>query len=151
MAVLARGVSQAGGHGGSVLQRQLFGRFSFLEGFVLPLGFQHALEVQACRHICKGHRTWNPHESRNKELWSHHPVPAFPSQFQGLESPSRSRQANRMELAEQGLELVRTWLPGKSQDSCTPSTLMVQALTHSLAKEGLPQGDGSSLAITAGL
>lgn len=56
MAVLARGVSQAGGHGGSVLQRQLLGSFSFLVGLVLPLGFQHALEVQARRHICRGHR-----------------------------------------------------------------------------------------------
>lgn len=56
MAVLARGVSQAGGHGGSVLQRQLLGRFGFFVGFVLPLGFQHALEVQVCRHIWK----WNP-------------------------------------------------------------------------------------------
>lgn len=54
VAVLARGVSQAGGHGGSVLQRQLLGSFSFLVGFVLPLGFQHALEVQARRHICRG-------------------------------------------------------------------------------------------------
>lgn len=60
VAVLARGVGQAGGHGGSVLQRQLLGGFGFLVGFVLPLGFQHALEVQARRHICRGYRTWNP-------------------------------------------------------------------------------------------
>lgn len=55
MAVLASGVGQAaGGHGGSVLERELFGSFHFLVGFVLPLGFQHALEVQAGRHVCGG-------------------------------------------------------------------------------------------------
>lgn len=56
-----------------------------------------------------------------------------------------------MELAEHGLELVGTWLPGKSQDSSIPSTLVVKAVTQPLAKEGQSQGDGSSLAITAGL
>lgn len=56
-----------------------------------------------------------------------------------------------MELAEHGLELVGTWLPGKSQDSFIPSTLMVKALTQALAEEGQSQGDGSSLAITAAL
>lgn len=46
--VLASRVRQAAGrHGGSVLERELFGRFHFLVGFVLPLRFQHALEVQA--------------------------------------------------------------------------------------------------------
>lgn len=55
MAVLASRVRQAAGrHGGSVLERQLFGRFDFLVGFVLPLRFQHALEVQARWHVCRG-------------------------------------------------------------------------------------------------
>lgn len=55
VAVLASWVGQAaGGHGGSVLQRELFGSFHFLVGFVLPLGFQHALEVEAGRHVCGG-------------------------------------------------------------------------------------------------
>lgn len=55
MAVLASGVGQAaGGHGGSVLERELLGSFHLLVGFVLPLGFQHALEVQAGRHVCGG-------------------------------------------------------------------------------------------------
>lgn len=56
-----------------------------------------------------------------------------------------------MELAEHGLELAGTWLPGKSQDSLIPSTLVVKALPQPLAKEGQSQGDGSSLATTAGL
>lgn len=58
VAVLASRVRQAAGrHGGSVFERELFGRFNFLIGFVLPLRFQHALEVQARRHICRGTQT----------------------------------------------------------------------------------------------
>lgn len=86
MAVLANRVGQAAGrHGGSVLERELFGSFDFLVGFVLPLGFQHALEVQARRHVCR--RTRNTkHGAHVSQMMpqKHHHCPPVPKKHSRL-------------------------------------------------------------------
>lgn len=103
VAVLANRVGQAAGrHGGSVLERELFGSFDFLVGFVLPLGFQHALEVQARRHVCR--RTRNTkhgaHVSQMMPQKHHHcpPVPKKHSRLSlhgpGLPSSGSRRTCN---------------------------------------------------------
>lgn len=78
VAVLASRVRQAAGrHGGSVLERELFGRFNFLVGFVLPLRFQHALEVQARRYICRGiqNTAFKLTKLCPRKLWYHNLLP----------------------------------------------------------------------------